>query len=117
MKSLLLFAMIAFLSLGLSTGCNKKKKSTTVKVTVVDTAGKALAGALVRVYANVSESTVDDKQTTDYKGEAFFAYDDIFQLGQANVAILDVDCSYSGNTGSGVIKVESEQENAITIAL
>jgi hypothetical protein len=117
MKSLLLFATIAFLSLGLSTGCNKKKKSTTVKVTVIDTAGKVVVGALVRVYANVSESTVDDKQTTDYKGEAFFSYDDIFQLGQANVAILDVDCSYGGDTGSGVIKVESEQENAITITL
>jgi hypothetical protein len=110
--------MIAFLGLMSTSSCHKKKQHTSVKVIVLKASdGLPAVGASVRVYANVSGTTVDDTQTSDVNGEAFFSYDDIFQLGQASVAILDVKCTYVNKVGSGVVKVESEKETPITISV
>ena len=118
MKSIFLFTIISFFGLIVSSGCHKKKQPTTVKVVVMNSiTGKTEIGASVRVYANVSGTTVDDTQTSDIHGEAFFSYDDIFQLGQASVAILDVKVTKDAMVGTGVVKVESETETPITITL
>ena len=117
MKSIFFFLTISLLCLTVTSGCHKKKQPTTVKVTVLDSEGVVAIGASVRVYANVSGTNVDDTQTSDIHGEAYFSYDDIFQLGQASVAILDVAVTKGVLKGKGVVKVESETETPITITI
>jgi hypothetical protein len=117
MKSLVLFSFVALLGLTFSSGC-RKKKSTTAKIIVRDETNALVIGANVHVYGESTTnkpSVIDATSSSDYKGEAFFNYDDIFQLGQAGVAVLNIDCSYGIKTGSGIIKIEAEQENTETV--
>lgn len=117
MKKIVLFALVALLGVTFSSGC-RKKKSTTAKIIVRDAANALVLSATVRVYGESSTtkaSVVDNTTTSDYKGEAFFNYDDIYQLGQAGVAVLNIDASKNGLTGTGIIKIESEVENTATV--
>lgn len=121
MKSIILLTCVAFLGLTFTSGC-RKKKDTTAKIIVRDANNALVIGATVHIYA---ESTLDypptinaasdQTGTTDYKGEAFFSYNDIYQLGQAGVAVLNIDCTKAAATGSGIIKIEAEVENSETV--
>lgn len=117
MKSIFLFSCIAILGLTVISGC-QKKEDTTAKIIVRDATNALVIGATVHVYGEsttTKPSVVDATQTSDYKGEAFFSYNDIYQLGQAGVAVLNVDCSKGTQTGSGIIKIEAEVENSETV--
>lgn len=117
MKSVVIYSFIAILGVAFSSGC-RKKKDTTAKIVVRDETNALVIGATVHVYGEsttTKPSVVDDTQASDYKGEAFFDYNDIYQLGQAGVAVLNVDCSYGTKTGTGIIKIEAEVENTETI--
>jgi len=118
MKKIVLFSFVALLGVSFSSGC-RKKKSTTAKIIVRDAANALVLSATVRVYGEPTITTktnvVDNTATSDYKGEAIFNYDNIYQLGQAGVAVLNIDASKNGLTGTGIIKIEAEVDNSETV--
>lgn len=117
MKKIISVAFFATLILGMgvlfsSSGC-KKKKDTIAKIYVYDTQNAPVAGAQVVLKG---ESTVTpspavvlfDTTTTNTSGEATFNFNDVYQLGQAGVAVLNIEASSGSATGSGIIKIEQE---------
>lgn len=117
MKKIVLFSLIAFVGISLFSGC-RKKQHTTAKIIVRDTQNALVLSATVRVYGKSTTdkaSVIDQTVTSDYKGEALFNYDEIFQLGQAGVAVLNIDASKNTLSGEGIIKIESEVENVETV--
>lgn len=119
-------ALIAIVGLGVvfsSSGC-RKKKDTIAKIYVYDVLGAPVGGATVRLYGKstiedvVSPPVVLDVTTTaNSNGEATFNFNDVYQLGQAGVAVLDIDASFGSMVGHGIIKVEQEttSEEAVFI--
>jgi hypothetical protein len=118
MRSFIFFTFIALLGVTFSSGC-RKKKSTTAKIIVRDSENALVLGATVRVYGDPSVSgkvsVVDATQPSDYKGEAYFSYDDIYQLGQSGVAVLNIKATKDALVGTGIIKIEAEVENSETV--
>ena len=118
MKSIICFTFIALMGISFSSGC-RKKKATTAKIIVRDAASELVLGASVNVYGDPSVSgkvsVVNATQPSDYKGEAYFNYDDIYQLGQAGVAVLNIKVTKGSLIGTGMIKIEAEVENAETV--
>lgn len=104
-----------------SSGC-RKKEDTIAKIYVYDTANDPVSGATVNLKG---ESTVpnsppvalDKTSTTNSSGEATFDFNDVYQLGQAGVAVLNIEASYAGMVGTGIIKIEQEttSEEAVFI--
>ena len=52
-----------------------------------------------------------DTAYTNGAGLASFNYNDIYQLGQAGVAVLDIKAQKLNKIGQGIIKIEPEQVN------
>ncbi|MEN9978118.1 MAG: hypothetical protein RLZZ569_743, partial [Bacteroidota bacterium] len=46
--------------------------------------------------------------STNMAGEAIFNFNDVYQLGQAGVAVLDIEVEKGLLTGQGIIKIEAE---------
>lgn len=100
-------------------GCNKKE-DTIAKIYVRDAGNQAVAGAQVVVYGQSTTSqptsvTLFDTTTTNSSGEAVFTFNDVYQLGQAGVAVLDIDVTADGLSGQGIIKVEQETTSEETV--
>lgn len=124
MKKILSTAVILGSVIGMgvvlsSTGC-RKKKDTIAKIYVRDTANAPVVGAQVVLKG---ESTVTpsppvvlfDTTTTNGSGEAIFNFNDVYQLGQAGVAVLNIEAQKNGMTGQGIIKVEQETTSEETV--
>lgn len=102
-----------------SSGC-RKKKDTIAKVYVRDASDDVVVGAQVVLKG---ESTVTpsppvvlfDTTTTNGSGEAIFNFNDVYQLGQAGVAVLNIEAQKDGLTGQGIIKVEQETTSEETV--
>jgi len=102
-----------------SSGC-RKKKDTIAKIYVRDTMNAPVIGAQVVLKG---ESTVTpsppvvlfDTTTTNGSGEAIFNFNDVYQLGQAGVAVLNIEAEAGGLTGQGIIKVEQETTSEETV--
>jgi hypothetical protein len=102
-----------------SSGC-RKKKDTIAKIYVRDTMNAPVIGAEVVLKG---ESTVSpsppvvlfDTTTTNGSGEAIFNFNDVYQLGQAGVAVLNIEAEKNGLTGQGIIKVEQETTSEETV--
>jgi hypothetical protein len=111
-KRIGLFAVIAILGLSFSSGC-RKKADTIAIIKVRDAANQPVVGAQVVL---MGESTtgeqyrvvVYDTILSNTSGEAKFIFNDIYQLGQAGVAVLNVEAFKDGAMGEGLIKVEEE---------
>lgn len=111
-KRISLFALLAILGLGFSSGC-RKKADTIAIIKVRDAANQPVVGAQVVL---LGESTtgeqyrvvVYDTILSNTSGEAKFIFNDIYQLGQAGVAVLNVEAYKDGAVGDGLIKVEEE---------
>ena len=79
-----------------------------------------MPGATVILYG---ESTTDpiqpvvrrDTTTTNTSGVATINYNDVYQLGQAGVAVLNISAEKGDLYGEGIIKIEEEQENTVTV--
>jgi translation elongation factor EF-1alpha len=98
-----------------STGC-RKKKDTTALIYVIDAQNQRVAGAQVVLKG---ESTVQnsppvvlfDTTLSDGSGIASFNFNDVYQLGQAGVAVLNIEARKDALSGQGIIKIEQEKEN------
>ena len=106
-----------------STGCNKKK-DTIAKVYVRDADNNPVVAAEVILYGentNPSNSgsqnpvSLMDTTTTNGSGEAIFNFNDVYQKGQAGVAVLNIKATKNGQSGSGIIKVEQETTSEETV--
>ena len=117
--SISIFALIAF-SLVFSS-C-RKKKDTIARITVFDTEEKVVSGAEVILFG---QSTTDpmqevvrrDTAVTNTSGVATFNYKDVYQLGQAGVAVLNIRASKDGLVGTGIIQIKEEEENTARVFL
>lgn len=103
-----------------SSGC-RKKKDTIAKIYVRDASSTAVSGAQVRLHGestqsgNSSQITLDMTSTTNASGEAIFNFNDVYQLGQAGVAVANIDVTTATMVGSGIIKVEEEKTSEETV--
>ncbi len=114
-----LITTVAFLGVFFSSGC-RKKKDTIAIIYVRDVANQLVAGAQVVVYG---QSTINqpanvvlyDTTLTNTSGEAKFNFNDVYQLGQAGVAVLNIEATFGAAVGEGIIKVEQEVTSEETV--
>lgn len=124
MNTLIKTAFFGALVLGMgvifsSTGC-RKKKDTTALIYVLDANNERVAGAQVVLKG---ESTVQnsppvvlfDTTLSDNSGVASFNFNDVYQLGQAGVAVLNIEARKDALSGEAIIKIEQEVENTETV--
>ncbi|PWH85604.1 hypothetical protein DIT68_08170 [Brumimicrobium oceani] len=106
--------------MSLSLGSCNKKEDTIAKVKVLDTANAIVVGARVILYGTSTKVPVEpvirrDTAFTNTSGIAIFNYNDVYQTGQAGVAVLDIDAKKDDLKGKGIIKIEQETENVATV--
>ncbi|WP_430405698.1 hypothetical protein [Fluviicola sp.] len=102
-----------------STGC-RKKKDTIAYIYVLDAQNARVVGAEVVLKG---ESTVQnsppvvlfDTAYSDGSGVATFNFNDVYQLGQAGVAVLNIEARKDALSGEAIIKIEQEKENEETV--
>jgi len=119
LKKVFFFGFAATLALTFSSGC-RKKKDTIAKIHVKDVASQPVAGAQVVLYG---KSTINqpanvvlyDTTNTNSDGDAVFNFNDVYQLGQAGVAILNIKATSNSLVGEGIIKVEEETTSEETV--
>lgn len=101
-------------------GSCRKKADTIARITVRDTANMVVVGAEVILFGKSTTDPIKsvklrDTSETNTSGIATFNFNDVYQLGQAGVAVLDIRASKDGLQGEGIIKIEEEEENATTV--
>ena len=114
-----LFALIAILGVGVNVSC-RKKKDTIAKIYVRDSSSQFVEGATVILYG---QSTINqganvvlyDTTLTNSSGVAVFNYNEVYQLGQAGVAVLNIKAYKNGAQGQGIIKIEEEKVSEETV--
>jgi hypothetical protein len=94
----------------------RKKKDTIANIYVRDENDKIVENAMVILYGTNTAGTpqqvaVFDTAFTNTSGLASFNYNDLYQLGQAGVAVLDIKAQKQNKTGKGIIKIEAEKIN------
>lgn len=111
-------ALVAFTS----NSC-RRKKDTIAEITVRDAGNQLVSGASVRLYGQPSDPStgtsteviVDKTTTTNSSGVAQFNFNDVYQLGQAGVAVLNIKATYGAASGEGIIKIEEETTSSETV--
>ena len=98
----------------------RKKQDTIAKISVRDDANQAVVGAQVVLYGQSTTNqpasvVLYDTTTTNSAGEAVFNFNETYQLGQAGVAVLNIDVEKGALTGQGIIKVEQEVTTEETV--
>jgi len=121
MKRILFLTIIVFLAITASSGC-RKKKDTLAKIYVEDSDGATVDNAMVILYGTNTTTipqlvTVFDTSYTNVDGVATFNFNDIYQLGQAGVAVLDIKALKLNLVGEGIIKIEAEKTVEETVIL
>jgi fibrillarin-like rRNA methylase len=56
-----------------------------------------------------------DTAYTNLAGVADFNFNDVYQLGQAGVAVLDINASLNNKSGKGIVKIEQETTSTETV--
>ena len=103
-------------------GACVKKEDTLAKIEVRDENNALVEQAMVVLHGTStcncpSQVVVYDTAYTNVAGIATFNYNEIYQLGQAGVAVLDIE-AYKGNRqGQGIIKIEAEKTNEETVII
>lgn len=118
MKKILLIA-IAAVTLASLSAC-RKKMDTIAHIYVKDEANASVSNAMVVLYGTNTQTTpqqvaVFDTSYTNANGLATFNYNELYQLGQAGVAVLDIKAQKGNKIGQGIIKIEAEKINEETI--
>ena len=119
MNKLMILGFFAFTGLIAFSGC-RKKQDTIAVITVRDSDNQSVAGARVVLYGQSTTNqpanvALYDTTMTDASGKATFNFNDVYQLGQAGVAVLNIDATKDGKTGQGIIKVEQEETSEETV--
>jgi uncharacterized GH25 family protein len=120
MKTLIrLLSLCSLLIVG--TSCNKEK-DTIARVKVVDVDGYPVAGAYVKLFANLAYPQGDASRlrregSTDSNGMVEFDYTQQYKQGQAGFAVLDIVSFKDSAVGEGIIKILEEEENEETVTL
>ena len=119
-KNTLILAALSIVLIGLN-AC-VKKEDTIAKIEVRDENNALVEQAMVVLHGTStcncpSQVVVYDTAYTNAAGVATFNYNEIYQLGQAGVAVLDIE-AYKGNRqGQGIIKIEAEKTNEETVII
>lgn len=108
----IVFALLLLFVGTISVSC-RKKEDTIAKIVVRDANNNPVYNARVIVYGQsttnqASSVTLYDTAMTNSAGEAIFNFNEVYQLGQAGVAVLNIDAEKGGLIGQGIIKVEQE---------
>ena len=105
----LVFSMVFF------TSCNKEEE-TIATITVRDTDGNVISGALVQLLAigspdveTINELRFDESGTTNASGKVSFNFTEFYKQGQAGFAVLDIRASKGELYGEGLIQIEEEE--------
>lgn len=121
MNKVFFISLVALVGVASFSGC-RKKKDTIAKVTVKDDANAVVAGATVVLFGQPSSPeyqgqvvTIYDTTETNSSGVAVFNFNDVYQLGQAGVAVLDIHAFTGTAEGTGIIKVEEEVTTEETV--
>jgi hypothetical protein len=98
----------------------RTKGDTIALITVRDTSSTLIPNARVILYGTSTTDPIQpvvrrDTAYTNSTGVATFNYNDIYQLGQAGFAVLDIIAEKGGLSGSSIIKIEEEKENKQTV--
>ena len=99
-----------------------KKEDTIAKIEVRNENNELVEQAMVVLHGTStcncpSQVVVYDTAYTNAAGIATFNYNEIYQLGQAGVAVLDIE-AYKGNRqGQGIIKIEASKTNEETVII
>lgn len=117
MKSLKLF-LFAALALSIMGGVSScyKKKDTIAKIFVKNASNEPLVGAKVELDPDpsttnsngVNEAHYPMNGVTNSEGFAEFNFNEVYQAGQAGVAVLKITAEFEGSKSNGIIKVEQE---------
>ena len=118
MKKIVLLFSLVLLALTF-TSC-RKKGDTIANIYVKDETNTNVSGAMVILYGTNTGNTpqqvaVFDTLYTNSTGLASFNYNDIYQLGQAGVAVLDIKAQKLNRIGQGIIKIEADTVNEETV--
>ncbi len=113
-----ILSVVAILAFS-SQGC-RKKKDTLVEITVKDVNSQVVGGATVNMFpvGTVAPSPGylwNYTETTGANGVAIFNFSEIYQLGQAGVAISNIKVTKAGVEGNSVVKIESEKTTSKTV--
>ncbi len=119
LKRTFLFSLLAVFGVITLTGC-RKKKDTIAIIYVRDAANDLVPGARVVLYG---QSTINqpanvvlyDTSYTNAAGEARFNFNEVYQLGQAGVAVLNIEATKDVLEGQSIIKIEEETTSEKTV--
>lgn len=121
MKSPVLFTIL-LLFIGVTfTSCYKKEETVAI-VTVIDENNQPVSGAEVRMFGTSTQTPsqeviLNETRTTNSNGEAVFNMDEIYQTGQAGVALVNIEVTGNGFTTEGIMKIVQEETSRETIIL
>ena len=118
-SSTILILSLAVSGMVLTTGC-RKKKDTIAKIHVRDENNVPVAGCTVILKGvsttnNSANVNLYDTTQTNASGEAIFNFNEVYKLGMAGVAVLNIDAKKNGLKGSGIIKIEEETTSEETV--
>lgn len=121
MKSLFFLSCVALLGVVSVSGC-RKKKDTLAHIYVKSNTNLSVDNAMVVLYGTNTAGTpqqvaVFDTSYTNVEGLATFNFNEIYQLGQAGVAVLDIKAQKLNQVGIGIIKIEAEKLNEETVVI
>ena len=121
MKSLFFICFVALLGAVSVSGC-RKKKDTLAHIYVKSNTNQSVDNAMVVLYGTNTAGTpqqvaVFDTSYTNIEGLATFNFNEIYQLGQAGVAVLDIKAQKLNQVGIGIIKIEAEKLNEETVVI
>jgi hypothetical protein len=119
LKRVLTLTLISTIGLTLFYGC-RKKKDTIAIILVKDVNSQPVSGAEVVLYGKSTTNqpanvVLYDTTSSNSDGNAIFNFNDVYQLGQAGVAILNIKASKYGATGEGIIKIVEETTSEETV--
>ena len=119
LSSAVLILSLVISGMVLTTGC-RKKKDTIAKIHVKDENNAPVAGCVVILKGvsttnNSANVNLNERTETNAAGEAIFNFNEVYKLGMAGVAVLNIDAEKNGRSGSGIIKIEEETTNEETV--
>lgn len=108
MKNILILSLLILTAIG----C-RKKDDTLVEITVKNSSNEIISGAQVKLltlppYEANSTPVLEMEGNTDINGVIRFNFNNVYQLGQAGVAVLNIEVVKGDLDGTGIIKVEQE---------